>query len=105
MRPFTDKEWDELPHVILTHKNNWDPCVLNHAQSDDQDWYDQLPSTPLLFPCLMNKVHFVIILRSSAMIHDARLQMGSTMMSLSSMLARKLYTMILKIWLINVSIR
>ena len=41
---------DELPHVIITHENNWDPCVLDHAQSDDQDWYDQLPSTPLLFP-------------------------------------------------------
>ena len=25
MCPFTDQEWNELPHIILTHENIWDP--------------------------------------------------------------------------------
>ena len=50
MRPFTDEEWDKLPHVILTHKGIWDPSILDHKQSDDTDWFNQFPSTPLLFP-------------------------------------------------------
>ena len=50
MGPFTNKEWDDLPHVIITHNDIWDPSVLNHKQSDDHNWYDQLPSTLLLFP-------------------------------------------------------
>jgi hypothetical protein len=30
MRPFTDQEWDSLPHVILTGDGNWNPSVLDH---------------------------------------------------------------------------
>jgi len=50
MQPFTDAEWDELPHVTITHEADWDPEVLNNELSDDQDWFDGLPETPLLFP-------------------------------------------------------
>ena len=50
MCPYTDKEWDELPHIHITREEDWDPSVLNHEQSDNQDWYDQQPSMPLLFP-------------------------------------------------------
>ena len=50
MHPYMDKEWDELPHIHITREEDWDPSVLNHEQSDDQDWYDQQPSMPLLFP-------------------------------------------------------
>ena len=50
LQPFTDKEWDDLPHVIITHNDIWDPSILDHEQPDDKNWYDQLPSTPLLFP-------------------------------------------------------
>jgi len=50
MRPFTDEEWDELPHITITHEADWDPEVLNNELSDDQDWFDSLPDTPLLFP-------------------------------------------------------
>ena len=50
MRLYTDKEWDELPHIHITREEEWDPSIINHEQSDDQDWYDKQPSTPLLFP-------------------------------------------------------
>jgi hypothetical protein len=30
IRPYTDHEWDNLPHVILTSELEWDPSVLDH---------------------------------------------------------------------------
>jgi hypothetical protein len=35
MRPYTDEEWDTLPHVILTSDVNWDPAVLDDTLDDD----------------------------------------------------------------------
>ncbi len=29
MRPFTDQEWDTLPHVVLTSDVDWDPSMLD----------------------------------------------------------------------------
>jgi len=40
MRPYTDDEWDTLPHVILTGDDNWNPSVLDHELIDDETWYD-----------------------------------------------------------------
>lgn len=40
MRPFTDKEWDTLPHVQLTLDSEWDPRVLDHSISNNDEWYD-----------------------------------------------------------------
>ena len=31
LQPYTDDEWDALPHVILTIDNNWDPLILDHV--------------------------------------------------------------------------
>ncbi len=39
MRPFTDHEWDSLPHVFLTSELDWDPSVLDHSHEDEQ-WFD-----------------------------------------------------------------
>jgi len=50
MRLFTDQEWDKLPHVMITYEVDWDLEVLDNEISNDQDWYDSIPSTPLLFP-------------------------------------------------------
>ena len=50
MCPYTDEEWKELSHVHITHEEDWNPSVLDHKQSDNHDWYEQQPSTPLLFP-------------------------------------------------------
>ena len=40
MRQFTEKEWDELPHVFLTSELEWDPSVLDHDPTDDEQWFD-----------------------------------------------------------------
>jgi len=40
LRPFTDKEWDELPHVIMTMDKEWDPSVLDHLLNSEENWFD-----------------------------------------------------------------
>jgi len=40
LRPYTDKEWDMLPHVIMTSELEWDPTVLDHTLTDNDNWYD-----------------------------------------------------------------
>ena len=42
LRPFTDKEWDTIPHVFMTNKLEWDPSVLDHDLTDDEQWYDAI---------------------------------------------------------------
>jgi hypothetical protein len=48
MRPHTDQEWEELPHVLLTEDANWDPTHMDHEQGDDPAWYEQQDDPPLL---------------------------------------------------------
>ena len=40
MRPFTDEEWDTLPHVVWTSDVEWDPSVLDCSIEDHETWYD-----------------------------------------------------------------
>jgi hypothetical protein len=40
MRPYTDDEWETLPHVIWTSDEEWDPTVLDHEIADDETWYN-----------------------------------------------------------------
>ena len=42
LRPYTNKEWDTLPHVFLTNELEWDPSVLDHALANDERWYDAI---------------------------------------------------------------
>ena len=42
IRPYTDLEWDTLPHVVLTSDVDWDPTVLDHTLDDDEQWYDAI---------------------------------------------------------------
>jgi hypothetical protein len=46
MRPYTDKEWDSLPHVILTGDGGWNPSVLDHSLTDNEQWYDAVSDFP-----------------------------------------------------------
>ena len=39
MRPYTDDEWDTLPHVIWTSDNDWDPSILNYNLDDNDEWF------------------------------------------------------------------
>ena len=46
IRPFTDEEWDSLPHVFLTDEHTWDPTVLDYEHDLEADtWYDANEST------------------------------------------------------------
>ncbi len=53
IRPYTDDDWQALPHVIMTSDVVWDPRVLDHDLDDDEQWFDAVstlqddPSTNL----------------------------------------------------------
>jgi len=41
LRPYTDEEWETLPHVIWTRDQDWDPSVFDHEFDEDgEEWYD-----------------------------------------------------------------
>ena len=42
MRPYTDQEWKDLPHVIATSPFEWDPSCLD--SSVDEEWFNQDPA-------------------------------------------------------------
>jgi hypothetical protein len=50
MHPFTDEEFQELPHVLWTSEDNWDPTSLDSVISDNPNWYEAEPSPPLPDP-------------------------------------------------------
>ena len=40
MRPYTDTEWETLPHVEWTSDINWDPTILDQTITNKETWYD-----------------------------------------------------------------
>ncbi len=42
IRPYTDQEWEDLPHVIMTSDVTWDPSILDYDASADEAWFDAL---------------------------------------------------------------
>jgi hypothetical protein len=50
MRPFTDEEFEELPHVVWTSEDAWDSTSLDSVISGDPNWYKAEPSPPLPDP-------------------------------------------------------
>jgi hypothetical protein len=50
MHPFTDDDWDSLPHVALTLETPWDLWVLDLEQSDDPNGFEHVDDPPLLNP-------------------------------------------------------
>jgi hypothetical protein len=70
MRPYTDAEWEQLPHLILASDEEWCPSVLDNDIDDDDEWYDavsDLPPDPLdkLFDRFGNYQHLTIVNRHS----------------------------------------
>ena len=69
IRPFTDAEWDTLPHVVLTRDNEWDPTVFDHQVDDPEEWFDAVstleedPGTSL-FDEFGNCRHRVVVNRA-----------------------------------------
>lgn len=44
--PYTDTEWDNMPHVILTTDTNWDSSVIDHELEEGKEWYDTMQDLP-----------------------------------------------------------
>ena len=48
--PYTDTEWDNLPHVILKADIDWDLTVIAHESENGKEWFeamlDQLDIVP-----------------------------------------------------------
>jgi hypothetical protein len=42
VRPFTDDEWNKLPHVIMTSDVDWEPAILDCTISDDRQWFSSI---------------------------------------------------------------
>ena len=42
MQPNTDKEFEELPHLILMSGEPWNPKVIDNKISDKEDWYQTI---------------------------------------------------------------
>lgn len=42
MYPNSRKEWDTLPHVILTSGDDWNPKVIDHDLTNDSEWINVL---------------------------------------------------------------
>ena len=50
VRPYTDKEWEDLPHVTLTADVDWDPSILDNELEDKEEWFNALEGLPDLSP-------------------------------------------------------
>ncbi len=50
MQPATDKEFQTLPHVMLTSGDDWDPEVLDCCVSKDTLWHESPPQDLLPTP-------------------------------------------------------
>ena len=46
LRPYTDKEWEELPHVIWTSNTDWNPSSIDQSLTNDPKWAEKTPSQP-----------------------------------------------------------
>jgi len=50
LHPYTDDEWDNFPHVILTGDMDWDPGVLDCNFEDSETWHDALSKPSMALP-------------------------------------------------------
>ena len=46
IRPYTDKEYKEPNHVIMTSDMDWDPSILDKHLTDEEDWFDVVGGKP-----------------------------------------------------------
>jgi len=60
LRPYTDTEFKELPHVVLTSDATWDPTTLDYSWGDDDpEWHATVPDkkSPSKFDSTGNYLH------------------------------------------------
>ena len=48
--PYTNQEWEDLPHVILTADIDWDPTIIDCELEDGETWYDTMQDLPEFDP-------------------------------------------------------
>ena len=46
MRPFTDEEWKNLPHVVMTSDTDWNPNILDSTISNTDTWTEDTNIPP-----------------------------------------------------------
>ena len=51
-RPYSDEEWETLPHVTLTADVDWDPTILDCETEDIKEWYNEMQDAPSQSPDL-----------------------------------------------------
>ena len=56
LRPYTDHEYETLPHIVMTSDKDWDPSITDNDADTDDIWHacvetnDELdPGESLLF--------------------------------------------------------
>ena len=59
MRPYTDDEWEELPHIFLTSQSTWDPSCLDHEHDLSSAWYSEPSVVPTDYDDQGNYLHRV----------------------------------------------
>ena len=42
IHPYTDTEWDNKPHVILTADTDWDSTIIDYELEDGEEWFDTI---------------------------------------------------------------
>ena len=47
MVPNTQKEFEDLPHVVFTGSEEWEPKVLDHKLSDNPNWFGEVKEDTL----------------------------------------------------------
>ena len=48
IRPYSDQEWNDLPHIVLTSDEEWDPKVMDEDRDEDE-WLANQPENPTGF--------------------------------------------------------
>jgi hypothetical protein len=91
MRPHTDQEWEELPHVLLTEDANWDPTHMDHEQGDDPAWFEQQDDPPLLNSDLTFVGTTVIVFFTSPILLSIRIHL-----LVESLFMRMMYSLTLQ---------
>ena len=43
IRPFSDREFETLPHIVLTSDVPWDPTIADHLYAEEDNWDNQIP--------------------------------------------------------------
>ena len=78
IRPYTDDEWENFPHLILTNDGEWNPSILdNDIHGNTDEWFDVILNmndefTSSLFNefCSYCKQHIV----NFSQLHDQELE-------------------------------